>query len=119
MKRLIPFLLLTACAEYSTPDYTIVIPANQDYYVGCYTDTSHRALPLELLSTEATVETCRTLAKANGMAYAGLQYGGQCFAGNTLGYSKDSDAACDMPCKADAHELCGGTWHNSIYSTGN
>jgi hypothetical protein len=86
--------------------------------MGCYTDDSARALPVELASSGATRESCVAAAKAQGLTYAGLQYGGWCFGGNSLGYVKVSDSECDMPCDADTSQICGGSWRNSIYSTG-
>jgi hypothetical protein len=86
-------------------------------YVGCYTDKSTRALPTVLASSSATVESCVAAAKAKSLAYAGLQYGGQCFGGSTLGYTLVSNSQCDMPCTAKPTEICGGVWRNSIYAT--
>jgi Protein of unknown function (DUF4038)/WSC domain/Putative collagen-binding domain of a collagenase len=87
-------------------------------YVGCYTDKSVRALPHALATEGATVESCMALAKAQNLAYAGLQYGGQCFGGDTLGYELVATSSCKMPCSADTKEVCGGPWLNSVYSTG-
>lgn len=87
-------------------------------YKGCYTDNEARALPVQLMVSGATMESCVLAAKAQGYAYAGLQYGGSCFAGNTLGLAKDADTACNMPCAANNGETCGGSWHNSVYDTG-
>ena len=70
------------------------------------------------MTSGATVESCVAVAKAAGYAYAGVQYGGQCFAGNSLGYTLSADGNCNMPCDANQNEICGGTWFNSIYSTG-
>lgn len=92
--------------------------ADSTAFVGCYTDKSARALPHELASSGATVEGCIALAKAQTLAYAGLQYGGQCFGGDTLGYVSVSDSECNMSCSAKPSEICGGSWRNSIYSTG-
>ncbi|HME43093.1 MAG TPA: WSC domain-containing protein, partial [Syntrophorhabdales bacterium] len=50
--------------------------------------------------------------------YAGVQYYGQCFAGNTVGYTKVADSQCNTPCSANTAEMCGGSWLNSIYATG-
>ncbi|HTP24828.1 MAG TPA: WSC domain-containing protein, partial [Anaeromyxobacteraceae bacterium] len=86
-------------------------------YEGCYTDSSTRALPNELMSSGATVESCIAAAKARGYAYAGVQYYGQCFAGNTPGFSKVADSQCNEPCSANSSEMCGGFWRNSIYAT--
>jgi WSC domain len=85
--------------------------------VGCYSDSSNRALPNWLINSGATVEDCVALAKEAGFTYAGLEYGGQCFAGNVLGYGSDP-AGCNMPCSSEPSEICGGTWANSVYLTG-
>lgn len=57
------------------------------------------------------------VAKASGYSYAGLQFGGQCWAGNTLGYTQVADSSCNMACTANTYESCGGSYLNSIYST--
>ena len=94
---------------------TGVIPSG---YAGCYTDSSTRALPVQLSSGGETVESCHSKAAAAGYAYAGLQYYGECWAGNALGYTKVADSECNTPCRANTAEMCGGSWHNSIYATG-
>lgn len=82
------------------------------YKGGVYTDVWEN-----VAISQVTIEACLIAAKAAGFAYAGLQDGGQCFAGNTLGYTKVDEAQCNMPCAADEAEKCGGPWRNSIYST--
>jgi sulfur relay (sulfurtransferase) complex TusBCD TusD component (DsrE family) len=84
-------------------------------YVGCYTDAATRALPNLLISSGATVESCMAAAQQAGYSYAGLEYGGECRAGNVLGYSQVSDSDCNMPCSANAAETCGGLWRNSVW----
>ena len=59
----------------------------------------------------------RSVARANGLAYAGLQWYGQCFGGNEVGYTQVGDGECNKPCPSG--EMCGGAWRNSIYATGN
>jgi len=86
-------------------------------YVGCFTDDTNRALPAQLSSGGETVESCIQKAAAAGNIYAGLQFYGQCFAGNTLGYTQVSDSQCNTPCTANSSEMCGGSWLNSIYDT--
>jgi WSC domain len=121
-KLIIVTLLLIACTknQYDTIvlQTPIATPIPSIPYIGCYTDTSTRALPAFLLQSGATVEACITLAKQAGYKYAGVQYGIQCFAGDVLGYTKVDDSECNMPCQTDPSEICGGTWLNSIYSTG-
>jgi glucuronoarabinoxylan endo-1,4-beta-xylanase len=95
---------------------TVTAPVSGGY-VGCYTDSSTRALPTQLATSGATVESCVAAAQAKGLAYAGVQYGGECWAGNTLGYTLVGDADCNMKCTANASEICGGSWRASIYAT--
>ncbi len=83
-------------------------------YQGCFTDDAARALPVQLLDG-ASVERCIQAASGGGYSYAGLQWYGQCFAGNNLGYSQVSDSECNTPCTADSTEACGGAWRNSVY----
>lgn len=92
-------------------------------WVGCYTDDDARALPVQLMDSGATPTSCTAAAKARGYAYAGVQAGGQCFAGNTLGHAKRDDSLCRQPpsavaCTAAPGEWCGGSWLNGVYSTG-
>lgn len=63
------------------------------------------------------MESCVQKAAQAGYAYAGLQFYGWCFAGNTLGYTQVADSECNTPCSANASEMCGGGWRNSIYGT--
>ncbi|MCV2355612.1 WSC domain-containing protein [Paucibacter sp. B2R-40] len=87
-------------------------------WVGCYTDDEARALPVQLMSSGATPASCIAAAKARGFAYAGVQAGRQCFAGNTLGHVKKDDSLCKKACTAAAGEWCGGDWLNGVHATG-
>ena len=91
-------------------------PPPPDAYYGCYSDTEQRALPADF-GPGYTIESCRALVRNSGYAFAGLQYGGYCFGGNSIGYDKLGDGSCDMPCEADPSEICGAAWRNSIYSS--
>jgi hypothetical protein len=97
------FVLFSASAEAQT-------------YKGCYADSNTRALPNELMASGATVETCIAAAKA--YAFAGVQDGGQCWAGNMPGVTKVPETSCNMPCTANTKEKCGGVWFNSVYAVG-
>jgi hypothetical protein len=92
-------------------------PSSIAGYVGCYTDDGNRALPADF-GGGYTIEGCVAAAASQGYAYAGLQWYGQCFAGNALGYSQVGDGECNTPCDANPAEACGGGWRNSIYATG-
>lgn len=84
-------------------------------YQGCYTDDGNRALDA-FLGYNHTVESCVAAARAAGFAYAGLQYYGQCFGGNDLGYQRVADGECNTTCVANPNQTCGGGWRNSIYA---
>jgi hypothetical protein len=86
-------------------------------YEGCFTDTSTRDLPYMAASGQVSIESCKADCAKAGYAYAGLQYSAQCFCGNTYG-RYGASTACTMPCSANTSEICGGTWANSVYSTG-
>lgn len=86
-------------------------------YQGCFTDDSNRALPV-FLGQDHTIDSCIAASSGQGYAYAGLQFWGQCWAGNTLGYMRVGEHECDTPCQANPTQMCGGTWRNSIYATG-
>jgi hypothetical protein len=109
----------SAGSSYSTAVSLLVInPANGAGYVGCYTDTATRALPVQLAGTNNTIESCKQAAYNAGYKYAGLQYFGYCFAGNTLGFSLVAETECSTACTANSGQICGGVWRNSIYNTG-
>jgi hypothetical protein len=97
------FILLSSISEAQT-------------YKGCYPDSATRALPNELIPSGATVESCVAAAKA--YAFAGVQYGGECWAGNSPGATTAAETSCNMPCTANTKEKCGGTWFNSVYAVG-
>lgn len=84
-------------------------------YVGCFTDDENRALPHWLGSVDYA-GACVDRARANGLAYAGLQWYGECWGGNELRYTRVGDEECDTQCP-NGH-TCGGAWRNTIYTTG-
>ncbi|HEV8581981.1 MAG TPA: WSC domain-containing protein [Thermoanaerobaculia bacterium] len=90
-------------------------PPPPSNYVGCFTDDPNRALPVGLGSVY-DIGTCVNLVRANGLAYAGLQWYGECWGGNELRYTQVGDWECNTPCPSG--QMCGGGWRNSIYATG-
>jgi endonuclease/exonuclease/phosphatase family metal-dependent hydrolase len=111
-------VLLGACAVQDEKEPVRSTSASLNgTYVGCYTDDANRALDVWLPGSNWTVQACIDEARARGYAYAGLQYYGECFAGNTLGYARAPESECSLPCTANPSEICGGGWRNSIYST--
>ncbi len=91
-------------------------PATQSAYQGCFVDAADRALPA-WLGEGHTIESCTQAARGQNYLYAGLQWYGQCFAGDVLAYSRVDGAECNTPCNAAPSQMCGGAWRNSIYAT--
>lgn len=88
-------------------------------YFGCYKDSANRVLNGKILpkigavSNTACVEYCAS----NGFAIAGTEYAGECFCGNSLGGAEKLDESkCDMQCKGDDSQTCGGDWALTVYS---
>ncbi|KAI8478718.1 hypothetical protein Bbelb_435530 [Branchiostoma belcheri] len=50
--------------------------------------------------------------------YAGLQYGTECFCGDSFGqFGAAPESECTTPCAGDAGQVCGNGWKNSIYTS--
>ncbi|KAL6869950.1 hypothetical protein ACO1O0_001285 [Amphichorda felina] len=70
-------------------------------------------VPADELTVKKCIEGC---ADAN-FILAGVEYGGECYCGNTISNGgKPADAEnCDMTCKGNKTELCGGSNHLNLY----
>ncbi|OHF01835.1 WSC domain-containing protein [Colletotrichum orchidophilum] len=85
---------------------------------GCYTEPADtRALPNLVTTTGKTVALCIETCAASRYTYIGLEYGGECWCGNTLATgSVPADAAdCSMPCADNSTEYCGGSSRLNLY----
>ncbi|KIY62070.1 glycoside hydrolase family 71 protein [Cylindrobasidium torrendii FP15055 ss-10] len=85
------------------------------------TTGSRRALNgINTSSDNMTPTICQAFCA--GYDYAGVEYGRECYCGNTLtnngasGLVADA-ASCDVHCSADSSAACGGTWFLSLYAT--
>ena len=91
-------------------------------YIGCFNDKGNawgvEGRDLSGFMTESsdmTIEKCIQMCSEKGFKYAGLQYGVQCFCGNSYGKYGES-YSCDYECSGNQNEICGGYWANSVYS---
>ena len=97
-------------------------PKNSYTYLGCFKDQGDpfglRGRDLASFgfgSDEMTPSLCMRECARRGYRYAGVQYSGYCFCGNS--YGKYGRAAnCNMRCSGDKSKICGGSWANSIYN---
>lgn len=101
--------------QFVAPFIPLPPPPPAPGYAGCFTDSDNRALPYGLGNVN-DIDACVNLARANGLAYAGLQWYGQCWGGNELRYAQVGEGECNTPCPSG--QTCGGAWRNSIYATG-
>ena len=87
----------------------------------CVKDNNQRLLPVEAkLGVKNTPTECVRKCKGYGYAYAGVQYGSQCFCANTPPPTNTivDKTECNMQCSGDWQEKCGGSWRMNVYATG-
>lgn len=83
--------------------------------LGCFKDSATRDLPnvIDMFSTPAK---CFEGALKAGYKYAALQYGRECYAGNTYGsLGQALETECYMRCGPNNSFYCGGDYRNSVY----
>lgn len=86
---------------------------------GCYTDSaSSRALNgAQLFDDAMTIEMCSVIC--NGWALFGVEYGRECFCGNSVTGSNTAAADdCNFPCAGNSKETCGAGNRLNVYSFG-
>ncbi|RFU77686.1 wsc domain-containing [Trichoderma arundinaceum] len=97
----------------------VVNPGVDGYVsIGCYTEaTDARALPNEVDTDKQTVAQCVTACKAGHYTYAGVEYGGECWCGDSFGDGSVSApiTECAMTCNDNATEYCGGPNRLNVY----
>jgi len=87
----------------------------------CVADTRSRLLRVDLGKfDDNTVEGCKDSCRELGYAYAGVEFGEECFCGNTppLMSTIVGQEECNDPCTGDATQMCGGSWNMNVYQTG-
>lgn len=92
-------------------------------YQGCWTDDYRdlRALgSLAYDNSSNTVELCTAACSSQGFNMAGLEYGSQCWCGNSISaYSANTaDVGCSQKCSGNDKQKCGYSGRLSVYSSG-
>ncbi|KAH8667438.1 WSC domain-containing protein, partial [Tricladium varicosporioides] len=105
----------------STTTTPVTTPASTSYSpVGCYTEADHgRALSLkDFYDDQMTVGKCATACK--GYDYFGVEYGRECFCGNSFnsGSVPTADSECNFKCPGDNSQLCGAGRRLNVYHFG-
>jgi len=65
-----------------------------------------------------TPAECVSLCEANGYAYAGVEYGSECYCGSSRPSTRVADTACNVPCSGSSAAVCGGAWALILYALG-
>ncbi|NXP04330.1 WSCD2 protein, partial [Thinocorus orbignyianus] len=87
-------------------------------YIGCYVDNT-RLRTLRGVSffdyKKMTVFRCQDNCAERGYLYAGLEFGAECYCGHKIQASNASESECNMACKGERSNICGGVNRLSIY----
>ncbi|KAI1773881.1 WSC-domain-containing protein [Hypoxylon cercidicola] len=91
-------------------------------YSGCYTDSVSAGRTLagdSYFSDSMTVDSCASYCQSKNYALFGLEYGQECYCSNILKSSTilSADGACNMVCKGDSNQVCGGSSRLSVYNS--
>jgi hypothetical protein len=64
---------------------------------------------------------CVQYCDDRNFAYAGVEYGTECYCGNTVRASgkKAAEEDCNMPCAGNSYELCGGPDRMNVFHNDN
>ncbi|KAF1993791.1 WSC-domain-containing protein [Amniculicola lignicola CBS 123094] len=113
----------------ATPGPFVNPGVNGYTYSGCYSDswdtrTLFGPFPVAGGADHMTVAECTAACNALGYSVAGLEYSGECWCGNSIeswaqlfDETESPDVSgCNMLCKGNLTEYCGGSWKLSIYS---
>ncbi|OTA98734.1 hypothetical protein M426DRAFT_76813 [Hypoxylon sp. CI-4A] len=98
----------------------VVTAANRSStYLGCYTDDSAgRTLSKDFYyNISMTTEICGAYCGSLNYALYGVEYGKECYCGNTLKTTSilSAEEDCNMECKGNATQICGGSSRLSVY----
>ncbi|XP_066282938.1 beta-1,3-glucan-binding protein-like [Branchiostoma lanceolatum] len=91
-------------------------------YLGCYRDggsmDSRDLSGDNMTSADLTPKLCLDYCAEAGYTYAGVQYGVECFCGDSFGqFGAAPESDCTIPCGGDAGQMCGNGWKNSVYTS--
>ncbi|OCK77835.1 copper radical oxidase [Lepidopterella palustris CBS 459.81] len=97
-------------------------PATNWTYLGCYTDSvGARSLTGAAYNsgTAMTDEACVSFCISKNMIYAGTEYAGECYCGNSIASTGTPAAStdCNMACNGNAAEPCGGPNRLTVFNT--
>ncbi|PIL30122.1 hypothetical protein GSI_07699 [Ganoderma sinense ZZ0214-1] len=106
-------LTLLVTSNIPPPPSDTVLPAGWSS-LGCVSDNAARALTgFSVTNDEMTYDSCISGCAAQGYSMAGIEYGSECYCGNSFengaGVALDP-SSCSMDCAGDSTTTCGGSW---------
>ncbi|XP_001949441.1 xylosyltransferase oxt [Acyrthosiphon pisum] len=119
-----------SCLIKTNPPYPKRLPhqcptndVKKNKIIGCFRDGKEiKLLPgykTTLIQTNSQ-DNCVDLCLQSGFAYAGVEYGTECFCGNETPEwgLKLPDTFCDMQCPGNQSQMCGGHYTINVFKTG-
>ncbi|KAK4168541.1 putative copper radical oxidase [Cladorrhinum sp. PSN259] len=89
-------------------------------HMGCYSEgTTGRTLTYgvgTIPGAEMTVAKCTSACLAANYILAGVEYGGECFCGNTISNGGAPSTGCSMTCNGNSSEFCGAGSRLNVYN---
>ncbi|KAI1374021.1 hypothetical protein F4677DRAFT_461856 [Hypoxylon crocopeplum] len=110
--------ITTSTTTTTKPTPTVVSSVGSFSNQGCFFDQeTPRVLVADSMDdSQMTVEKCVKFADDGSWRYAGVEFGSQCFVGNTLhGASGSSSSDCNQACPGNPAEVCGASNRIGIY----
>lgn len=110
-----------ALQVYSTPTASTISNAYTYTKLSCIQEVSGRALTGSSYTSDSmSIDTCTAYCSSAGFKYAAVEYGRECYCGNTFvngaGLDKYS-SQCSMKCAGNKKQLCGGPNALMVYAS--
>ncbi|KAK5999297.1 hypothetical protein QM012_005622 [Aureobasidium pullulans] len=109
---------ITTSSPVAQPSVIVGSSLSNYTYMGCFNETHDRRALNGNSRTGSTnsLESCATFC--SGYAYFGVEYGAECYCGSSLyanSIRQSDETGCNMPCAANASEVCGGSNFLNVY----
>lgn len=86
---------------------------------GCVQEVDGRLLRgASIAADNMTIETCTNFCQSQSMSIAGLEYGRECYCGNSYVSSPLQSGQCNMACAGNSNQNCGGPNALNIFTLG-
>lgn len=107
-----------ASPSSTLPTRNNTLDSSEWYVHGCAVDSNDRLLTgwSDLAMHSLSIDSCLQICEERGFKFGGVEYGEQCYCGNTIPSQIHFDSAlCTMPCSGNAAETCGGFWGMQLF----